>query len=146
MKKTNRQVLDALGLDDPPDDEFMELLATVGEESIVVGPQAASADEGYSPGAIVRELNDALVAATVGELLAHARAETGQSLRDVGTRAGVTRSRIQQLESSENVEVATLVRVAGALGFGVRITLQPEDEGRREGMRTLVADLANLRT
>lgn len=141
MKKTKQQVRDELRLDELPDDEFMQLLAEAGEDPIVSGSQIPAGAKGYTPERITDELSAAVVTATVGELLARARAEAGLSLRDVGTEAGVSRARIQQLESSENIEVATLVRVADALGYGVRITLVPEHEGQH----TLRADLNALR-
>ena len=135
-KKTKEQVRDELHLDQVPDDEFMQLLGEAGEEAIVTGPPTAGA-VAYTPEQISEELAALVVANSVGSLLAHARAESGLSLRAAGAGAGVSRGRIQQLESSENVEVATLVRTAEALGYDVRINLTP----KRAGMRPLVAEL-----
>jgi len=136
MKKTKEQVRDELHLDQVPDDEFMQLLDEAGEEAIVTGPPTAQA-EAYTPEQISEELAALVVANSVGSLLAHARAESGLSLRAAGAGAGVSHGRIQQLENSENVEVATLVRTAEALGYDVRINLTP----KRAGMRPLVAEL-----
>ena len=47
----------------------------------------------------------------VGALLAHARDECKRTLRTVGAEAGVSRACVQQIEHSENIEIATLVRV-----------------------------------
>jgi transcriptional regulator with XRE-family HTH domain len=44
----------------------------------------------------------------------------------VGQRVGVSRARIRQLESSENIEISTLVRVASATGYKVQIALTSE--------------------
>jgi len=140
MRKTRQQVRDDLGLDDLPDDEFMQILAAAGEGPIVPGPRSDPA-EGHTPRQIAAELSDAIVDTTVGSLLARARAQAGLSLREVGTQAGVTRGRIQQLETSENIELATLVRVADALGYDVQITLVPE----RSGQPPLSADLSGFR-
>jgi hypothetical protein len=41
---------------------------------------------------------------------------------------GASRARIKRLETSENIEVSTLVRVASAMGYKVQIALTPEDE------------------
>jgi len=140
MRKTKQQVRDDLDLDDLPDDEFMQILAEAGDGPIVAGTRTTAA-EGYTPKQIADELSDAIVASTIGTLLARARAQAGLSLREAGTQAGVTRGRIQQLESSENIELATLVRVADALGYDVQITLVPE----RSGQPLLSADLSSLR-
>jgi hypothetical protein len=129
-RKTKEQVRQELGLDGVPSDEFMQILGEVGDEPIVTGPRIGEVAQPYSPAEIKDELADALVAQTVGELLARARAEAGLSLREVGTGAGVSRGRIQQLETKENIEVATLARVAEALGYGLEIRLVPETEGR----------------
>jgi transcriptional regulator with XRE-family HTH domain len=48
-------------------------------------------------------------------------------LEEVGQRVGVSRARIKQLETSENIEVSTLVRVASATGYKVQIVLMSED-------------------
>ena len=48
------------------------------------------------------------------------------------TQAGVSRARIQQIEKSENIEVATLVRFASACGYDVAITLRPIDAKKRQ--------------
>lgn len=133
--KTKEQIRDALRLDQLPDDEFMQLLAEAGDDPVVRGPHVTA--EAYTPDQIVGEFTSAIIATTVGSLLSQAREATELSLREVAKRAGVTHARIQQLESSENIETATLLRVAEAMGYHVRLTLVPE----REGLKPLSADL-----
>jgi DNA-binding phage protein len=126
-------------LAEPPDDEFMALLSQLGEGEVITNVDPVP-DAGYTAQAIAEELAEALVADSVGELIAKARKETGRSLRDVGAAVGVSHGRVRELEQSTNVEVATLVRVAGALGYRVRIVLEPSEESR-PGSRRLTADL-----
>jgi transcriptional regulator with XRE-family HTH domain len=76
----------------------------------------------------------------VGELIAKARKESGQSLRDVGAVAGVSHGRVRELERSSNVEVATLARLAQAMGYEVKIVLEPRKR-RGPGARRITADL-----
>lgn len=137
--KSKEDVKNALGLDELPDDEFMRLLDEVGGEETVTGV-APVEGEGYTPEAIREELRDALVANRLGEMIAAARSQAGLSLRQVAELVGVSHSRIQQLEMSDNLEVSTLVRVASGLGFRVKISLEPDREHASE-YRPVVADL-----
>src|SRR5262249_8989779 len=127
MKKTKQQVREELKLDQLPDDEFMELLASVGEGPVAAGPGAQRLVREYTP----QQIEDVVVNGTVGDLLARAREISGRSLRHVADGAGLSRGRIQQVEKSENVEVATLVRVADALGYAVQISLRPKEAGKQ---------------
>lgn len=136
--RTKEEVRAALNLDHTPDDEFMRLLEDVGDEPIVRGPKVAG--EGYTPERITDELTEAIVALTVGGLLSEARRASNLSLRDVAQAAGVSRARVHELESSENVETASILRIAGAMGYHVRLTLVPD----REGLKPLSADLPPL--
>lgn len=140
MKRSKKEVQAAFGLAELPDDEFMELLAEVGEGDVVVGPKGSD-DDAYTPEEIEEELREALIASSVGDLLKKARAKRKRSLRDVGKSLGVSHARVQQLEASENVELSTLVRAAGALGYGVKIVLESEEPEEKE---LLTADLSEL--
>jgi transcriptional regulator with XRE-family HTH domain len=51
--------------------------------------------------------------------------------RDVGAEAGVSRARVQQIEHSENIEVATLVRIAATYGYQVSISSRPLSPKKR---------------
>lgn len=127
MNKSKKEVQEALGLHEPPDDAFMALLATVGESDVVGGPECTREVRTYAPDEIEKIFLDA----AVGSLLAHARDESKRSLSAVGDAAGVSRARVQQIERSENIEIATLVRVAAACGYQVGISLQPIKPGLR---------------
>ena len=58
-----------------------------------------------------------------------ARARGDRTLASVGEETGVTRARIQQLERSANIEIATFVRVSEACGYEVSIHLRPVRAG-----------------
>lgn len=139
--KTREEVREALGLDELPDDELMNLLEDVGEEETVTGVSPVEG-EGYTADTIREELRDALVAHSLGEMIAAARSQVGASLRQTGAAVGVSHARIQQLEESENLEVSTLVRVASGLGYRVKISLEPDREHASE-YQTVVTDLTD---
>lgn len=127
MSKSSKEVQAALGLHAPPDVAFMALLATVGDADVVTGPARAHAIRAYAP----EEIEQVVLEGAVGTLLAHARDESRRSLRAVGAEAGVSRARVQQIEQSDNIEIATLVRVAAACGYQVTISLEPISPGMR---------------
>lgn len=115
-----KQLLD---LDEVPDAEFMALLreATTATQPPIVASSAVETT--------VDELLEIIINGTVGNLLARAREQEGKSLEAVGTSAGLTRARVQQIEHSENLELATIVKVASALGYKVGIRLEPIHSG-----------------
>lgn len=126
-RTSKSQVQAALKLNKRPDDDFMRLLAEAGDEDVVSGPPLGAAARAYTP----ENIREAVIDGAVGTLLAKARSESGHSLSDIGAEAGVSRARIQQIEQSENIEVATLVRIAAACGYRVRISLQPTSSKKR---------------
>ncbi len=127
MKRTKRQIQKDLKLAHLPDDAFMHLLEKAGDSDVIDGP-SLEGTQVFSP----EEISRAVVNGSVGNLLAEARREAGRSLADIGSKGGVSRARIQQIENSENIEVATLVRVASACGYDVAITLRPTDAKKRQ--------------
>jgi transcriptional regulator with XRE-family HTH domain len=67
----------------------------------------------------------------LGGLLRHARRERGITVQEVAERAGVTPSRISQVERAEvmgTLQLDTLDRFAAALGYRLRYELVPEEE------------------
>lgn len=132
--RTAADVQAGLQLRTAPDDEFMALLAEVGDADFVEGPPMARGGRAYTP----EELEELVITGTVGDLLATARQESQRTLEDVGDQAGVTRARVQQIEHSSNIQIATLVRLADAMGYRVGISLAPKEGDRRP----LFAELA----
>jgi DNA-binding phage protein len=127
MTKSKKDVKAALELDTLPDDAFMALLDKVGDADVVAGPDGNRIFRAYEP----EEIETIVLEGAVGSLLAHARGESGRSLSAVGSEAGVTRARVQQIEQRDNIEIATLVRVAAACGYQVGISLEPLHPGMR---------------
>ncbi len=127
MGRSKADVKAKLQLKELPDDGFMELLEAVGNVDVVEGPYLDDSVRAYIPA----EIEETVVGGVVGALLAQARSESGRSLAAIGADTGVTRARIQQIEHSENIEVATLVRFAAACGYQVRISLRPLTPDKR---------------
>lgn len=137
-KRTKRQVQTDLGLRKPPGKKLMALIAEAGDGDHVDGPIPGPESRSYTP----RDVENAVVAATVGELLTRMRHDARQSLREAARAAEVSAARIQQIEHSENIEVATLVRLAAAAGYRVSITLEPVRRGKRPISAVLAATTA----
>lgn len=130
--RTREGVRKALGMAELPDNDLMALLEELGDGGVVTGAPPVEG-EGYTADELAEELQEAVVAESVGELLRKAREESGRSLRDAGAMVGVSHSRVRELEHSSNVEVATLARVAEALGYKVRIMLEPKRATEKGG-------------
>lgn len=74
---------------------------------------------------------EALLQDSLAALLQSARGSAQLSLADVAERLNVSRGRIHQLEQDgANLQIATLARLADALGYDVRVTFIARDEGR----------------
>ena len=68
---------------------------------------------------------------SVPELLASARTQANLSLAEVAERLGVTRAAVHHRErNGANIEVATLLEQAQAMGYEVSITLRNEETGQ----------------
>ncbi len=77
-----------------------------------------------TPELLKQGLNEAIVASSIGTMLREARRKRGLTGTQLATRLGMSKMRISQLEHSDaNVEVATLARVAQALGYELRVEL-----------------------
>ena len=77
------------------------------------------------------EFAEVLLQESLAALLQSARASAQLSLADVAERLSVSRGRIHQLEQDgANLQIATLARLADALGYDVRVTFVARDEGR----------------
>lgn len=75
-------------------------------------------------------VRSALVAKTVGGLIAQARQRRKESLRGLAKRVGASHPRVLELERvGSRVEVQTLARYAAALGYDLRLTFVPRDGG-----------------
>lgn len=74
------------------------------------------------------DLDAAVTEHKLTELLRAARQQSGQSLADAAQGMEVSRGRIQAIEKSENLEIATLLKYVGTLGYDVVLTLVPKNK------------------
>jgi ribosome-binding protein aMBF1 (putative translation factor) len=127
-KRTKQQVFEDLNLDRYPDDEFMELLEQLGDDtSPVMTDPAQGPLEEWTPAQLEAAVKEMVAAKSVGELLAEARKQSSMTMTEVAEKMHVTKGRVNQLEHPEaNLEVATVARMAQAMGYKMTITLEPE--------------------
>jgi ribosome-binding protein aMBF1 (putative translation factor) len=128
VKPTKEQLKHDLNLSELPSDRFMELLEQLGDDtSPVVTDPAQGPFEEWTPAQIEAAVKEMVLAKSVGELLAEARKQSGLTMTEVAEKMHVTKGRVNQLEHPEaNLEVATVARMAGAMGYKMTITLEPE--------------------
>jgi DNA-binding phage protein len=89
----------------------------------------------WTPERIQSTIQHEVVAHSLGELLEKARRAKGISAANHAKNLGVTRSQIYQSELPDaNLELATLLRHADALGYEVEVVLNPKgkSKGKRE--------------
>jgi plasmid maintenance system antidote protein VapI len=130
-KRTKQQVYEDLNLDQYPDDEFMELLESVGDSPYIEGSGVPGLLEEWTPEQMEAAVQDMFLAQSVGELLEEARKQSGLTMNDVAEKMNVSRGRINQLEQPDaNLEVATVTRMAQAMGYKVTLTLEPQSESK----------------
>ena len=114
--------------------DFASLLERFTADEVESGIVERSGSE-RAPGSSFDEfqvsLADALLQDSLSVLLQSARAAAHLSLADVAERLSVSRSWIHQLErDGANLQIATLARLADALGYDVRVTFVARDEER----------------
>jgi ribosome-binding protein aMBF1 (putative translation factor) len=69
-----------------------------------------------------QDLSDALLAESIGDLLREARSRRGMTGTELASKLGTSKVRVSQLEHAElNIELATLARVAGVLGYELQV-------------------------
>ncbi len=92
----------------------------------------------WTPEDIDNTLREELVTNSVGELLAKARLQSGLSHSKAAKKAELSRGRISQLEHKDaNLEIATIVHQAHALGYRVKLSLEPYEQDKSSVTVTL---------
>jgi ribosome-binding protein aMBF1 (putative translation factor) len=82
------------------------------------------------PAEVDTMLEDIIFAATLKELIATARQQSGLTLREAAANAGMKHPQFVQIEqSSGRVELRTLARIAEALDFELHVSLVPKHGG-----------------
>jgi ribosome-binding protein aMBF1 (putative translation factor) len=99
------------------------------------GPVVTNRDPGtreeWTPAQIEAAVNEMVLAKLVGDLLAEARKQSGMTMNEVAEKMSVTRGRVKGLEHPEaSLEVATVARMAGAMGYKLTLTLDPQTPDR----------------
>lgn len=115
--------------------ELKALLGTFTDEEITTGevrpPEESSVGGAMTADEIEAELGTAILEEDLAALLRKARTSKKLSLKEVGQRLRVSKTRVHQLEEKDaNLEVATLCRVADALGYDVMVTFTERKEGK----------------
>lgn len=136
-KKTKAEKLQkALNLSELPDAGFIvkyERLSKLDNPKGVIYRQKGKKPSGKAENirGFETRFQEALIADSVGGVLAKARTEQGLSLSQLAEKANLSRGRMAQLEQAENnLEIQTIVKQAQVLGYKVRLSLEPEDTKR----------------
>ena len=129
--KSKKQVMEELNLDSLPDDDFMELYQFASTQSTNEAHSRQITPGEMTPLEMAQTVQTELILRSVGQLLSLARQQSGLSQAALAAEAGVGRSWINQAERKEYLELPSLVRLAGAMGYQVRISLEPTISGRK---------------
>ena len=121
--EAKRRVQAHLDLAELPDDEFMALI----DETNQIEASGNARPAGYAQGTAPGELRKSVERATASALLAQAKSAAGVSNAAIARDLSVSRQRITEILGSRNLEVATMVRVAAAVGYEVEVSLRPLD-------------------
>jgi ribosome-binding protein aMBF1 (putative translation factor) len=84
-----------------------------------------------TPAKLEKTVRQAIIAHTVGEMLAKAREERNLSARELAIKVEASHPRVLAVEKTDSrIEVQTLVRYAEAMNYNVQLTLIPKEEGK----------------
>jgi|GEM_PF-2369297 len=114
---------------DHPEKLSVAALEMLFDESEFVQVPKSPLSAPTTPTELAVEIEEALVAASAGDLIGRARAARGLSMRELAAQLGVSSARVSQVQHGERVEVQTLVRYARAMGYELTLTLTPLEGG-----------------
>ena len=117
------------GVTDHPENLSDAALEMLFDESEFVTVSEAQLSPPTFPDELAVQVEEALVAASAGDLIGRARAARGLSMRELAAQLGVSSARVSQVQHGSGVEVQTLVRYAQALGYELTLTLTPLEGG-----------------
>ena len=119
------------GVVDHPEGLSDAALEMLFDESEFVTVSEAQLSPPTSADELAVQVEEALVAASAGDLIGRARAARGLSMRELAAQLGVSSARVSQVQhgSGGGIEVQTLVRYAHALGYELTLTLTPLEGG-----------------
>ena len=117
------------GVTDYPENLSDAALEMLFDESEFVTVSEAQLSPPTSADELAVQVEEALVAASAGDLIGLARAARGLSMRELAAQLGVSSARVSQVQHGSGVEVQTLGRYAHALGYELTLTLTPLEGG-----------------
>lgn len=130
MSKTAQEWQQALGLDTPPDEEFLNALNTLEGQEVVDGgglERLGLTAEPLTPD----ELVGALVVESAGAAFKTARQEQHLTVREAAQAWGVSPGRVSQMEAPDaNLYMSTLGNAALKMGYRAKLVLEPVEGGR----------------
>lgn len=109
--------------------ELQALLAQIPQEEIDSGvlQRAAGTQQGYGRSWTPADIDQAVRLESVPQMIKRLRTQQDLSLADVADKLGVSRGRAGQLEmDGANLQLATLAKLAHALGYQVQVNLVPD--------------------
>ena len=110
-------------------EEFLDLLEL--ETHLIAPLTLSNTGQAMSlePSLLPMQIETALQLRNVGEMLHNARKIRKRTLESVAKGAGLSKSRISQLEhATGNLELSTITKVAHELGFTVKVSLESLQE------------------
>lgn len=136
MSKTPQEWQSALGLDELPDAEWVQLMnALEGRETIDGGGLEA---QGLTPD----EIGVALVVASAGAAFRAVRQDQQLTVRQAAEAWGVLPGRVSQIESTDaNLYLSTVGSAALRMGYRAKLLLEPLESGP-----TIVAALGDSKS
>lgn len=136
MSKTPQEWQSALGLDELPDAEWVQMMnALEGRETIDGGGLEA---QGLTPD----EIGVALVVASAGAAFRAVRQDQQLTVRQAAEAWGVLPGRVSQIESTDaNLYLSTVGSAALRMGYRAKLLLEPLESGP-----TIVAALGDSKS
>jgi DNA-binding phage protein len=112
-------------------EEFLDLLELETHFITPLTPTDTSQAVHLEPPQLPQQIETAIRLRNVGEMLHNARKIRKRTLESVAKGAGLSKSRISQLEhATGNLELSTITKVAHELGFTVKVSLESLQEPR----------------
>jgi DNA-binding XRE family transcriptional regulator len=110
--------------------EALEVLA-LPKDTLAASTAKDMRERAWTSQDIREVLLESLVSETLGDMLQHARQTRKVTGEHLGSRLGVSKARVAQLEGleSDKVELQTLTQYARALGYQINISFIPEEKG-----------------
>jgi len=144
-RMTAEEFQEHYGWDEATALEMVTLLENVTDEEIDGGglaqptppdPNGVPHPDEWTPARIREVVQSEFALEQAGKLIEQAREKRGLSTRELALKVGVSQPRVIQVQNAgETLNLTTLVKFAGALGYRLRLEFVPEEGG--ESLKTL---------